>query len=284
MYTQEISRLHRTAFVIAIDLSGSMASLIEIGEMQQTKAKWVCNTANRLLFELIERARRSDGVHNYYDIAVVGYSGQGVRPLLDPEQWFIGVDRLAELPHEQGVCYQRRIAPDGLPIMLEMRYPVWIKPQAEGLTPMYEALCEVYGHLKGWLSDPRHRESFPPVVFNITDGESSDCDQEALLDIASQIRSLRTNDGEVLLINIHISSNTLIGSCSFPSSREELGENRYAKMLYDASSVMPTCFEPLICEMKQHYTSGPFRGMSYNCSIHELALMLNIGSISIPIR
>lgn len=28
-----------------------------------------------MLFELIERARRSDGVCNYYDIAVLGYSG-----------------------------------------------------------------------------------------------------------------------------------------------------------------------------------------------------------------
>lgn len=283
MYQQGITRRHRTAFVIAIDLSGSMAEPVMIGDRKATKAAWVCETANRLIFELIERARRSDGVHDYYDLAVIGYSGEGVRPLLS-EEWFLGIDRVAALPHQKETTYERRTAPDGHPLLLKMEYPVWITPEAQGQTPLYEALCEIYGHLKEWIADPRHRESFPPIVFNITDGEASDGDREAILDIAKQIRSLRNAEGEVLLINIHISSNRLLKSLSFPSSREEVAENRYATLLYDASSTMPAIFEPLICEMKQQWSSGPFRGMSYNCSIHELALMLNIGSISIPIH
>lgn len=75
MYTQSITRSHRTAFILAIDQSGSMAEKLLFRGRQTTKAEAVAEVTNRLLFELIERARRSDEVRDYYDIAVLGYSG-----------------------------------------------------------------------------------------------------------------------------------------------------------------------------------------------------------------
>ena len=77
MYTQSITRSHRTAFILAIDQSGSMAEKLLFRGRQTTKAEAVAEVTNRLLFELIERARRSDEVRDYYDIAVLGYSGDG---------------------------------------------------------------------------------------------------------------------------------------------------------------------------------------------------------------
>lgn len=90
MYTQSITRSHRTAFILAIDQSGSMAEKLLFRGRQTTKAEAVAEVTNRLLFELIERARRSDEVRDYYDIAVLGYSGDGIVSLLnDPEpRWF----------------------------------------------------------------------------------------------------------------------------------------------------------------------------------------------------
>ena len=69
MYTQSITRSHRTAFILAIDQSGSMAEKLLFRGRQTTKAEAVAEVTNRLLFELIERARRSDEVRDYYDIA-----------------------------------------------------------------------------------------------------------------------------------------------------------------------------------------------------------------------
>ena len=74
MYTQSITRTHRTAIILAIDGSGSMAEKIRFRNRQMTKAEAVATITNGMLFELIERARRSDGVRDYYDIAVIGYS------------------------------------------------------------------------------------------------------------------------------------------------------------------------------------------------------------------
>lgn len=92
MYTQSITRSHRTAFILAIDQSGSMAEKLLFRGRQTTKAEAVAEVTNRLLFELIERARRSDEVRDYYDIAVLGYSGDGIVSLLnDPEPLGSGI-------------------------------------------------------------------------------------------------------------------------------------------------------------------------------------------------
>lgn len=280
MYQQGITRRHRTAFVIAIDLSGSMAEPVMIGERKATKAAWVCETANRLIFELIERARRSDGVHDYYDLAVIGYSGEGVRPLLS-EEWFLGIDRVAALPHQKATTYERRMAPDGHPLLLKMEYPAWITPETQGQTPLYEALCEIYGHLKEWIADPRHRESFPPIVFNITDGEATDGFPEELQRVSDEIRDLATADGKVLLINIHIAPDSAERTLFFPCREEQLHPNRYAALLYDCSSEMPSCFDEAIRAIKGPAALPPFRGVSFNASAAELVAMLDIGTISV---
>lgn len=71
---------------------------------------------------------------------------------------------------------------------------------------MYEALLYVHDLVEAWCRRPEHRESFPPLVFNITDGEASDSDEEELAQIAGRIRSLGTDDGRALLVNIHLAS------------------------------------------------------------------------------
>ena len=57
MYTQSITRTHRTAIILAIDGSGSMAEKIRFRNRQMTKAEVVATITNGMLFELIERAR-----------------------------------------------------------------------------------------------------------------------------------------------------------------------------------------------------------------------------------
>ena len=114
MYTQSITRSHRTAFILAIDQSGSMAEKLLFRGRQTTKAEAVAEVTNRLLFELIERARRSDEVRDYYDIAVIGYSGDDeVYSLLPGGRELISVAELAagEPPIKTEVIEYR--LPDG---------------------------------------------------------------------------------------------------------------------------------------------------------------------------
>ena len=203
MYTQSITRTHRTAIILAIDGSGSMAEKIRFRNRQMTKAEAVATITNGMLFE------------------------------------------------------------------------------AAGQTPMCEALRRVRDIAAAWCADPAHAESFPPMVFNITDGEATDCDDAELRAVAGQIKSLRTADGNVLLVNIHIAAGDTPHQVFFPSAEEASYPNRYAEVLYDCSSPMPEVFNEAIREAKGPGALPPFRGMSFNASAEELITMLNIGSISV---
>ncbi len=282
MYTQSITRAHRTAFVLLIDGSGSMTEQIRFRGRLTTKADAVAAITNDLLFELVERARRDDGVRDYYDIAVLGYSGDDeVRALLPGGRKMMSVAELAacEMPVRTETIEHRM--PDGSIALREILAPGWIEPHAAGSTPMYQALVEARELTSDWCARLEHAASFPPVVFNITDGEATDCEADDLRAAAERIRSLRTADGHVLLINLHIAADERNRTIFFPSDSEADYPNRYARLLYDCSSRMPEVFEPMIREAKDPGAMPPFRGMSFNASAAELVSMLNIGSISV---
>ena len=189
-YTQSITRRHRTAFVLAIDQSGSMVEELEFRGRRTSKAAAVAEVANSLLSELLLRATREGEVRDYYDIAVVGYSGEGVHSLLSADETFVPVSALRNaVRNTRRVSVERRL-PDGQPAFNEVTVSEWIAPAASGQTPMYEALLYVHDLVEAWCRRPEHRESFPPLVFNITDGEASDSDEEELAQIAGRIRSL----------------------------------------------------------------------------------------------
>ena len=144
MYTQSITRTHRTAFIFVIDGSGSMAEKIRFRGRLMTKADAVASITNGMLFELIERARRSDGVRDYYDIAVLGYSGDDeVYSLLPGSREAISVTELAagEPPLKTEIVEYR--LPDGSNALREISTPAWVEPEAVGQTPMCEALRRV---------------------------------------------------------------------------------------------------------------------------------------------
>ncbi len=282
MYTQSITRTHRTAFILLIDGSGSMSEEILFRGRRMTKAEVVASITNGLLFELVERARRSDGVRDYYDLSVLTYSGDDeVYSLLPEGREMISVAELAagEIPMKRELVEYRM--PDGSTSLRELPVPDWIAAEAAGQTPMHQALDEAYEIAAAWCRDPLHAESFPPTVFNITDGEATDCDEEGLRSICERLRSLRTCDGNVLLINIHIAADDSQQSVFFPTEEEANYPNRYASVLYDCSSPMPEVFNEAIREAKGPGALPPFRGMSYNASAEQLIAMLNIGSIRV---
>ena len=259
-----------------------MAESILFRGRRLTKAEAVAGITNDLLFELVERARRSDGIRDYYDIAVIGYSGDDeVRSLLPDGEELVPVSALAarEMPVRTEVIEHR--LPDGSIALREIPAPSWIEPQAAGQTPMCEALRRVRDIAAEWTARAANAESFPPVVFNITDGEATDCDDAELRAVAGQIKSLRTADGNVLLVNIHIAAGDTPRTVFFPSAEEASYPNRYAEVLYDCSSPMPEVFNEAIREAKGPGALPPFRGMSFNASAEELITMLNIGSISV---
>lgn len=221
-------------------------------------------------------------MRDYYDIAVLGYHGDDeVTPLLADRAAMHTVCELAAMePRIRTELLEYRL-PDGGISLREIPTPCWVEPRAEGQTPMCEALRRIRDLAAEWVLRPENAESFPPVVFNITDGEATDCDGEELRTVAEQIRSLATADGNVLLVNIHIATAADMRPLLFPEPSEEHYANRYASLLYDCSSTMPEPFHAAIRELKGAGALPPFRGLCFNASAAELVSALNIGSISV---
>lgn len=280
MYAQEITRRHRTAFVIMLDRSASMQGRVRFGRMMMSKAEAVAFTANALISELVDRSRRTDGVRNYYDVAVVGYGNDSVDMLLDEAGW-LSVDALARREPRMSRISVETLMPDGTAAMVEHSRARWVEPHAEGTTPMYEAMLRVRDMVAEWCDKMENRESFPPIVINITDGEPSDCNDRELLDICSQVRGISTQDGNVLLLNIHITTSDTLPSVVFPMADELLSVGRSARVLAECSSIMPEAFAEAIHDLKGAGAVPPYHGMGYNATVAELLSIINIGSRSI---
>ena len=284
MYQNSITRTHRTAFVIMIDQSGSMQESVLFGSERMTKAEGVALAANTFIDEIISRSRRDGGIYDYYDIAVVGYSGDGVYSLLGDDWNFTQPSRLAARPVRKTKRMVVNTLPDGAEIMTVSENNAWVHPRSVGGTPMYEAFARVLEMVSAWCRKPANADSYPPTVINISDGEGSDADSDKIREITARIKTVQTSDGGVLLFNMHLCGqhDTFSPAVLFPCDRNELPDRRYARLLYDISSQMPEAYNPMIAEIRGG-GKPPYKGMSYNCSLSNIADVLNIGSVSINI-
>lgn len=271
--------------MIAVDQSLSMReSLVtECGHML-SKGDVVTYAVNRIISEMMARATREGKVRDYYDIAVMGYSSRGVESLLGGVRKLISISELSDRrPEKRSFAVNHRTAEGGSAVM-NYSFDMWIEPSFDGSTPMYEALSEIRDLVGEWCAEERNAGSFPPVVINITDGEVSDADCDELRTMADGIKSLRTDDGNVLLMNIHITAAAGVPHLLFPTEEEVLSEgNRYARLLADCSSVMPEPFAELIRDSRgdSRGSRRNYLAMGYNSSAEELFVMLNIGSRSV---
>lgn len=269
-YSSTINSHNRTAFAILLDRSGSMAEPISFNGQRVSKAEALAEVTNRLIFELLCRARRSDGVRNYFDVALIGYAGDALQPIVGNRKGFIPItefDQLARVETSRG----------------GFALPHWVAPVAEGSTPMFEALLEASEMVEEWCARPENAHSYPPTIFNITDGEASDGDHADIAEISDRLRSCSTTDGNALLINIHLASTEKEQSIIFPRSIDELGHNYYARLLYECASEMPSIYSPAIASLRNETIGTHYRGVCFNASAAEVIAMMNIGSISLNV-
>lgn len=275
-YEAQISRNSPTAFLFVVDQSGSMSDKMSSG---RSKAEFVADALNRTLMNLVTRCTKSEGVRDYFDVGVLGYGDKGVSngftgalggSVLNP------ISALEQNPAR--VEDRKRKMDDGAGGIVEttIKFPVWFDPVASGGTPMRQALSKAAEELVVWCD--AHPECYPPTILHVTDGEASDGDPE---EIASHLRQVRTNDGEVLILNIHVST---LGNdpIRFPVSDAALPDD-YAKLLFRMSSQLP---EHLIrfAQEKGHKVGIESRGFMFNAEAAELVDFFDIGTRASQLR
>jgi len=270
-YQAEISRTSPTCFLFLIDQSGSMADPWG-GAEGQRKADSLATIMNRLLTEIVLNCTKEEGPRDYFHIGVIGY-GSDVGPALGGAlagERLVPVSKLADFPLRVEERTQK--VADGIGGLVEqtVRFPVWIDPAAGGGTPMCAALDQGHQMLSAWVAE--HQDAFPPVVMNLTDGEATDGDPSGA---AARIRGLSTRDGNLLLLNLHLSARRE-RPIDFPDSDAELPD-QYARQLFHTSSLLPP---PLQEEARRlgYRISELSRGFMFNANYAELVNFLQIGT------
>ncbi|MDE6422904.1 MAG: hypothetical protein K2K95_05740, partial [Muribaculaceae bacterium] len=94
---------------------------------------------------------------------------------------------------------------------------------------------------------------------------------------ANELKSMFTNDGNVLLFNIHITPDNDNGF-TFPKSKDELEDNRYAQDLFDLSSLLPLRYNEEICKLKSTDPSVRHSAMAVNADMSTLIKLMDIGT------
>ncbi len=236
-YQAEISRDNPSCFLFLIDQSTSMEEDVAAGDGTRQKAAGVADTMNRWLQELSIKCAKSEGVRDYYHVGVLGY-GKSVGSALNGTtggQDMLPISQIADNPAR--LEERTKKVPDGAGGVVEqsIRFPVWFDPIADGGTPMCRAAGEAERILQDWISE--HPDCYPPIVIHITDGEATDGDPTERI---RSLTNLSSNDGNVMLFNIHLSANPNATPISFPDSADDLPDD-YSKMLFNtASPLTPT--------------------------------------------
>ena len=274
-YAAEISRANPTCFLFLIDQSESMRNAIGGGEVPMRKAEAVADAVNRLLSELSIKCAKEDGVRDYFHVGVIGY-GASVSPIFDGALAGRDLVPLSEAAGHPARLEERPAGTSGGTPGLLVRTPAWFHAVAHGDTPMCAALGRARDVVSRWLSD--HPGSFPPVVVNISDGESTDGDPSQT---AESLKHLASVDGNVLLFNLHLSSDTG-DPIVFPSDAASLPDD-YARMLFGMSSVLPEDMRDAAGRHGLSLDAGA-RGFAFNADISSIVQFLDVGTQVMDLR
>ncbi|MFP2926107.1 VWA domain-containing protein [Pyxidicoccus sp. 3LG] len=269
-YSAEISRNNPACILILIDQSGSMEE--PFSGSQRRKADGVADVTNRMLQNLVVRCAREEGIRDYFHLGVLGY-GADVGPAFRGALAGRGLVPVSEIGHSPARLEERtREREDGMGGLVreKVRFPIWFEPVANGATPMCQALTRATSLVGTWVRE--HPDGFPPIVVNISDGQPTDGDPTA---IASELRGIRSSDGAVLLLNVHLSAHPAM-PIQYPDSEAQLPD-AHARLLFQLSSTLTPGMRSAAKEEGLQLGEAA-RGFVFNADIISLIKFLNIGT------
>jgi len=222
-YERKVERAHPALIVMILDDSGSMSE--SLPGTSDTRYQWVERYSGIILKELLARCMEMSGgnpvVKPRYYLDVIKY-GSTV------EAWQGGAEGAEETDIEAAV---KKFTDDGGSLGLGAKL---------GGTNTAAAFELALHRIEKALQKERFKNSFPPIVFHLTDGESH-TDAEPF---AQQIMQLSSNDGNVLIVNGYIGTSTQLNykdPNDFPGylDESEVGPSQDNLRLFRMSSRIP---------------------------------------------
>jgi hypothetical protein len=277
-YAADISRKTPGCFLFLIDQSRSMKEALG-GQPGLRKMDGAADAVNRILDAISQRCSQGMEVRDYFHVGIITYTTdirgnpdvRSTLPGTSPKEPFLPISQVVDAAEVE----DRQVKePDGAGGLVEVtqKFQVWLRPEAGWGTPMCNALSVAKEALRDWIADD-HRDSYPPIVISVTDGDATDGDPVPL---AEEIMAMETDDGNVLVYNAHLSEMSA-SSAQYPSDESEAPPDEYAKRMFRMSSAFPDPVVELAAGMDLPVTQGS-RGYVYNADMVALVQFLDIGT------
>jgi hypothetical protein len=284
MYTKQWGGPHPGCIIFLLDQSGSMVAPFGAGQPNrgERKCDMVAAVLNGFLQELIltntlVRPDATTEVRPRADIAVIGYEGGNINSALGGSlsyQPFVSLPELQADPVKIERFENKEIDPrTGMEVQRTIEVPIWVRPKAGGGTPMCAALQRAKELASQWVAS--HPDNYPPVVINVTDGQSTDGDPTQL---ASELRQISTSDGQTLLFNVHITE-TKSMPVYYPASESDLMGDKFARLLFSMSSEIPESIHGMLAQSGTFLQPGA-RGMIFNGDATSVRQMFQFGTLA----
>ena len=279
-YTAQITRNTPTAFIFLIDQSVSMQNYTTLYGEEMPMAEAVARIVNHQLNELVLRCVKGSETRDYYDIAIIGYGENaysGWKGELEGRD-FVKPSELKEHPYKKITTKKETRTRKGVKVV-EVEEVQWIEAEAtEGWTRVHHAFEKAKGLLDEWMEKHHDKDCYPPTIINITDGEFNGATKEYVLQQANELKSMFTNDGNVILFNIHISANKAV-CVTCPASKDEVSFSSLATTMYEMSSLLPMRYSDRIADLRGDGTpNNRYRAMSINADMSTLIQLMDIGT------
>ena len=281
-YTARVDREHPTAFIFLVDQSFSMKRLTTFNGEDMTLSEAVARIVNSQINELVERCVKNNETRHYFDIAVIGYGSEAYSAWngnLEGRD-FVSPEEIRDNPFQKKMIKEEVRTRKGLTVK-EVERKQWMTARHDGnWTRMDKALRRAEGLLESWMKEHHDKDCYPPTIINITDGEYNGVTDDEMLQLANQLKSMFTNDGNVLFFNIHIVPGHS-ESVVFPATVGELNDNGYGEKLFNMSSLLPLNYNEQIRGIfGDRQTDIRYRAMGVNAGMERLVKMMKIGTLS----
>lgn len=278
-YTAQITRATPTAFIFILDHSGSMHRKTTLNGEELSMSEAVARIVNHQINELVLRCIKTNEVRHYFDIAVIGYgrdSHSAWNGVLSGRD-FVSPEELRNNPYKKITVKEMKKTRRGSELK-EVEKVQWIEPNDDGgATYLHKAFDHAKRLLDKWMEQHHDQDCYPPTIIHITDGCYNGASKEVVQQKANELKSMFTNDGNVLLFNIHISPSDDMQQ-TFPMSKEELGADRHAQDLFDLSSLLPLRYNEEISKIKETDPSLRHSAMAVNADMSMLIKLMDIGT------
>ena len=279
-YTAQITRNTPTAFIFLVDHSVSMQKKTSLYGEEMTMAEAAARIVNNQINELVLRCVKMGDTRHYYDIAVVGYGEEaysGWQGELEG-RGFVSPEELKSHPFTKIITRKETRTRKGVQVK-EVEQVQWVSARHDGnWTHYHEAFDYAKKLLEEWMEEHHDKDCYPPTIIHVTDGEFNHAPKDVVMQKANELKAMFTNDGNVILFNIHFTADRTLATVACPISKDELNGNVYAETLYEMSSLLPERYNSDIARCLNDNRPGRHVAMGVNADATTLIKLIDIGT------